>query len=171
MKEINQGIAKKDMSKNIKFKKGDISLIVYDFDGVMTDNRVLLSEDGKEAVFVNRSDGLAVKMIKEKIGIQQIIITTESNAIVKFRAEKLKIPIINSVEDKKKVLQEYLSTKKIKRKKVIFVGNDINDKSAMEFVGFPIATADAHGAIKRIAKIVLSSKGGQGAVREILDFF
>lgn len=146
----------------------NIAAIIYDFDGVMTDNRVLIFADGREAVFVNRSDGLAVKAIK-KIGIPQLIISTENNPVVKARARKLGIPLIQSVSDKKMVVKRYLEKNNFPRKRVIFVGNDINDKSAMEFVGMPVAPDDAHPDIKRISKIILSVKGGRGVVRELLS--
>jgi len=145
-----------------------IDLIIYDFDGVMTDNRALLMENGQEAVFVNRSDGLAVAAIK-KIGIAQLIISTEKNLLVKVRAKKLGIPVMNSIDDKKYAVEQYLKKKDINKNNVIFVGNDINDKTAMEYVGWPIAPADAHGEVKNIAKLILSSKGGYGVVRELLD--
>lgn len=146
----------------------DIELIIYDFDGVMTDNRVLVFENGKEAVFVNRSDGLAVGEIK-KMGIRQLIISTERNSVVKARANKLKIPMMQAIEDKKIAVEKYLKKNKIDKKKVVFVGNDINDKAAMELVGLPVAPADAHDDVKKIAKIVLSAKGGYGVVRELYD--
>lgn len=145
-----------------------INLIIYDFDGVMTDNRVLLSDTGEESVFVNRSDGLAVKIIKN-MRIAQMIVSTETGAVVMARAKKLDIPFIQSVGDKKKLVREYLAKNKIDGGKVIFVGNDINDKGAMESVGWPIAPADAHREIKKIAKITLRTKGGHGVVRELLD--
>lgn len=147
-----------------------ISLIVYDFDGVMTDNRVLIFEDGQEAVFVNRSDGLAVKIIKN-MGIAQLIVSTETSPIVRARAKKLNIPFIQAVKDKKKIIVQYLKKNKILKENVVFVGNDINDKEIMKFIGWPIAPVDAHQEIKKIARIILSSKGGFGVVRELLDKF
>ena len=152
----------------MKRKNKIIELVIYDFDGVMTDNRVLLFEDGKEAVFVNRSDGLAVKAIRD-MGIAQVIVSTETSPVVRARAKKLSIPCRQSVGDKKKVVEKYLSQKKLCRQNVIFVGNDLNDKEVMEFVGWPAAPADAHREIKKMAKIVLSTKGGSGVVRELLD--
>lgn len=145
-----------------------VDLIIYDFDGVMTDNRVLVFEDGKEAVFVNRSDGLAIKTIKE-MGIAQMIISTETNAVVKARARKLKIPLVQSVDNKRKVVEDYLKKNNIDRRRVAFLGNDINDKEVMESVGWPVASSDAHKEIIKIAKVLLKSKGGCGVVREFLD--
>ena len=151
-----------------KLKLKDISLIIYDFDGIMTDNRVFLFADGREAVFVNRSDGLAVKVIKKK-GVSQLIVSSESNPVVKIRARKLGIPAINSVKNKKEAVERYLKTRKISSKKVVFIGNDINDKEVMKYVNWPIAPIDAHIEIKKIAKIVLLTKGGSGVIREFLD--
>jgi len=147
----------------------DINLILYDFDGVMTDNRVLLVEDGKEAVFVNRADGLAVEMIKG-LGIAQMIVSTETNRVVEARAKKLGIPFLQAVKDKRKAVAEYLNGNNINSSKVIFVGNDINDKDVMRLVGWPVAVADAHKEIKKIAKVILLAKGGYGAIRELMDY-
>lgn len=146
----------------------NIEMMVYDFDGVMTDNRVLITEDGKEAVFVNRADGLAVSAIR-KMGIKQIIISTEKNKVVKVRADKLKIGVIQSVDDKKKVLSKYLKLRRINPENVVYIGNDLNDLPAMQIVGWPIAPADACREVKSIAKIVLGKKGGQGIIRELFD--
>ena len=146
----------------------NIELIIYDFDGVMTDNRVLVDENGKEAVFVNRGDGLAVAAIK-KAGIEQVIISTEKNKVVTARANKLKIKVMQGVDDKRSLVLKYIRTKKIDPKKVIYVGNDINDLEAMKVVGWPVAPSDACEEVKKIAKTVLSKKGGYGVIRELFD--
>jgi 3-deoxy-D-manno-octulosonate 8-phosphate phosphatase (KDO 8-P phosphatase) len=143
-------------------------LIVYDFDGVMTDNRVYLSEDGKETVLCNRSDGLAVSLIK-KIGIPQIIITTETNAVVRFRAKKLEIELIHSSLDKKNDLSKYCKEKQINIKRVAYIGNDLNDLEVMKSVGFAFCPSDACSEIKAISYLCLKSKGGEGVVREFLE--
>jgi YrbI family 3-deoxy-D-manno-octulosonate 8-phosphate phosphatase len=145
-----------------------IDLIVYDFDGVMTDNRVLILQDGTEAVFVNRSDGWAISMLRE-MGIKQLIISREANPIVKVRAEKLKIPCLHDVVDKLDILKKYLAENNIRKDKVAFIGNELNDIAAMSHVGFPVAPADACPAVKNIAKVVLKTKGGYGVVRELFD--
>ena len=145
-----------------------VKLIVYDFDGVMTDNKALVDQDGNECVFVNRSDGLAISKLKE-MGIEQLIISAEKNPIVKKRAQKLGLACINAASDKKTVLKKYLEDKKINRKNVIFVGNDYNDLDAMKHVGYPVAPADACREVKDIAKIVTVASGGRGVIRELLD--
>lgn len=145
-----------------------IDLIVYDFDGVMTDNRVLTLQDGTEAVFVNRADGLAVNMIKD-MGIKQLIISTETNPVVKARAEKIGIDCLQGIGDKLDILKKYLTENNIDKNKVVFIGNDINDITAMSYVGFPVAPADAYLEIRNISKLVLKIKGGYGVVREFYE--
>jgi len=145
-----------------------IELIIYDFDGVMTNNTVTIDQNGNESVVVNRSDGLAVSEIK-RYNIKQIIISTEKNPIVQRRAEKLNIPCINAVENKRIVVENYLNEKKIDKEKTVYVGNDTNDLEAMLFVGWPIAPDDAHISVKSISKFITKSKGGAGVIRELLD--
>jgi 3-deoxy-D-manno-octulosonate 8-phosphate phosphatase (KDO 8-P phosphatase) len=149
-------------------KRFNLKLIVYDFDGVMTDNKVYVDELGKESVQVNRGDGLGVSEIK-KMGIKQIIISTEKNAVVSSRAKKLKIKCLQGVDNKQIVLKDYCSQKKIQIETVAFVGNDINDKEAMEMVGYSFCPSDAHRSIKEISQHILEAKGGEGVSREILD--
>lgn len=148
--------------------KIQIELIAYDFDGVLTDNKVYLSEDGIESVQVNRSDGLAIKEI-EKMGLRQIIISTEKNKVVKKRAEKLNIECFYGIDDKKTSLSNFCNENSIDLKKVIFIGNDINDLEVMKSVGISICPSDAHPSIIKIASVMLNSKGGEGLVRELLD--
>ena len=143
-------------------------LIVYDFDGVMTDNRVYLSEDGKETVLCNRSDGLAVSLIK-KLGIPQVILTTETNAVVDFRAKKLEIELIHSSLDKKLDLSLYCKEKHINLQTVAYIGNDLNDLEVMQSVGFAFCPSDACEEIKAISYLCLKSKGGDGVIREFLE--
>ncbi len=146
----------------------NIKLIVYDFDGVMTDNRVMVSEDGMEYVMVSRADGLGVNMINE-MEIPQMILSTETNPVVSFRAKKLGIPVLQGVDDKKMVLLNYCKDNNYDPGGILYVGNDVNDKGVMKAVGYSVATADAHHSIKSLAQMVLDTKGGQGVVRELAD--
>jgi len=143
-------------------------IIVYDFDGVMTDNTAYLFEDGREAVRVNRADGLGVKIIKE-LGYHQIILSTETNKVVKSRAKKLNIDCIQNVSDKASSLKKICANNNISLEKTIYIGNDINDEEAMRLVGYPIAPSDANTKIKEISVLVLNSKGGHGVVRELAE--
>ena len=146
----------------------DIDLIIYDFDGVMTDNRVIVSQDGTEAVIVNRADGLGVDYLRNE-SIPQMILSTESNPVVRARAKKLKIDVVQNCGNKKEALHKVCEEKGYDLSKVIFVGNDLNDLEAMKTVGYPVAPADAHPLVLEIATLVTKAKGGEGVVRELAD--
>jgi YrbI family 3-deoxy-D-manno-octulosonate 8-phosphate phosphatase len=150
-------------------KNHPLYLFVYDFDGVLTDNRVYVSEDGKESVCCNRSDGLAIRKINE-MGLTQMIVSTETNKIVSARAAKLDIPIIQGVEDKKETLLEYCDKLSVNLKETLYIGNDINDLEAMMTVGFPVCPNDAYPEIKKIAKLVIPVSGGYGVIRKLLYY-
>jgi len=152
---------------NNNFSK--IKIICYDFDGVMTDNKVYVDQNGNEMVQVNRADGLSIAEIK-KLGIKQIIISTEKNPVVSARASKLGIKCLQAINNKKNALINYCKINDIDLKQVAFVGNDINDKEAMEITGITFCPTDAHESIKAIANYILKTKGGYGVIRELLDF-
>ncbi|MGO9482314.1 MAG: KdsC family phosphatase [Candidatus Kryptoniota bacterium] len=145
-----------------------IDLIVYDFDGVMTDNTAIVDETGNESVVVNRSDGLAIKVFKSA-GIQQVIISTERNKVVAARAVKLDIPVLQGIDNKKEALTDYCYQKGLKLDRVIYIGNDVNDVPAMKLVGYPMAPQDAYPEAKKIATFVIPASGGKGVVRELLN--
>jgi len=151
-------------------RREDIRLIVYDFDGVMTDNRVVVAQDGGEAVMVNRADGLGVDYFRNQ-GIPQLILSTETNPVVRARATKLKLEVIDACRDKKAALISYCRDRGIDPRRVLYVGNDMNDLEAMESVGYSAAPADAHPRIKAAATVVLKAAGGAGVVRELADLF
>lgn len=147
----------------------NINLIVYDFDGVLTDNKVIVREDGLESVVVNRSDGLAIGIIKE-MGIKQIILSKEKNRVVAARANKLGIEVLQGIDDKKEALINYCTANDISLKEVIYFGNDINDLDVMKIVGYPVCPLDAYEEIKEVSRLVLSVPGGDGVVRDFLNY-
>jgi YrbI family 3-deoxy-D-manno-octulosonate 8-phosphate phosphatase len=150
-------------------KNHPLCLFLYDFDGVLTDNRVYVDEDGMESVCCNRSDGLAIKKISE-MGITQMIISTEKNKIVTARAFKLGISAMQGVDNKKETLLEYCDNSSINLKDVLYIGNDINDLEAMLSIGFPVCPEDAYPEIKKIAKLVIPVSGGRGVIRQLLYY-
>lgn len=145
-----------------------VDLIVFDFDGVMTDDKVYVNQEGIEMVAANRRDGMGVTQL-HKLGVKMIVLSSETNPVVKARCKKLNLPVIQGVEEKASVLKNYLNENQINPKHVIYLGNDINDLPCFPLVGCALAVADAHPAALRQADIVLQQKGGQGAVREICD--
>ena len=134
----------------------------------MTDNKVYLDQAGREMVQVNRADGLGVSGIK-KLGLRQIILSTEKNPVVRQRSKKLGLTCLQGISDKTHALKKCCQKNNISLDEVAHVGNDINDLDAMELAGITFCPADAHNSIKKISDHVLKSKGGQGVVREILD--
>ena len=146
----------------------NIHLIVYDFDGIMTDNRAIVLQDGTEAVTVNRADGLGVDYLR-KAGIPQLILSTESNPVVQARGRKLKIDVVQNCGNKKEALIEICSENGYDISKVVFIGNDLNDLEVMKIVGYPVAPADAHPSVLEIALFVTEAKGGEGVIREFAE--
>jgi N-acylneuraminate cytidylyltransferase len=145
-----------------------IDLVAFDFDGVMTDNRVLVLQDGTEGIVANRADGLGVDRLRG-MGLHQMIITTEMNPVVGARAKKLNLEIISGCRDKKSALQDYCRSHGYDLRKVVYVGNDVNDLAAMQMVGFPIAPADAHPRVKAVSWGITRADGGNGVVKELAE--
>ena len=145
-----------------------IRLVVFDFDGVFTDNRVMVSEDGRESVVCCRSDGLGLTRLREA-GIEGLILSTEVNLVVKVRARKLGLPCLHGVKEKLDALRKEAARRKVPLKHVAYVGNDINDAACLRAVGLPVVVADAWPEVVPLARWVLKRRGGEGAVREFCD--
>ena len=145
-----------------------VKLIVLDFDGVLTDNRVWTSESGQESVACDRSDGLGLAKIQAK-GIDLIVLSTEANPVVAARCSKLRLTHFQNVKDKGRFLSDYLDKRGLSTQEVIYAGNDENDLECMRYVECSVAPADAQPCVLSIAKIVLKSAGGRGAVRELCE--
>jgi YrbI family 3-deoxy-D-manno-octulosonate 8-phosphate phosphatase len=145
-----------------------IDAVIFDFDGVFTDNTALIFEDGREAVIVSRADGLGISLLKQT-GVVVRVLSAERNPVVAARCDKLGIEYKQGVDDKLTGLIEMLQEIKVPPGNVVFVGNDINDIGCMTFVGFSIAVADAHESVRAVADLVLKNKGGRGAVREVCE--
>ena len=147
-----------------------IRLVAFDFDGVFTDNMVYVLQDGSEAVRCSRSDGIGLQKLK-RLGIETVIISTESNPVVSARAQKLKIQCFQNCEDKRKTLKKLVGESSISLDEVAFVGNDVNDQPCLDQVGLPIVVKDAHPDVVVIARYQTRNPGGYGAVREVCDIF
>ncbi|MEI8132525.1 MAG: acylneuraminate cytidylyltransferase [Leptolinea sp.] len=145
-----------------------IDLVVFDFDGVITDNRVWVDENGFERVAANRSDSLGVRYLLQA-GVEMIIISAEVNKVVSARAKKMGIPAMHGINDKVTTLRNLIEERHILAENVIFVGNDTNDLECFNLVGYAVAVGDSQPAVKRAADLVLSQFGGRGAVREFCD--
>jgi N-acylneuraminate cytidylyltransferase len=145
-----------------------IAALILDFDGVLTDNKVIVFQDGKEAVRADRSDGWGIGKLK-KTGLPILVLSTEPNPVVQARADKLGLPVLQGIQEKWSTLLAWLAERDIDPADVVFVGNDENDLSCMTRVGCAVVPADAYPAARQAAHIVLSNRGGDGAVRELCD--
>jgi YrbI family 3-deoxy-D-manno-octulosonate 8-phosphate phosphatase len=152
----------------MKISLDDIDAFIFDFDGVLTNNLVYLNQDGKEWVACSRSDGIAFDVLR-KLGKPAYILSTEINPIVKARANKLKVPALQGVNDKAKTLSLLVEEQKYNLSRIMYVGNDLNDYGVMLICGFSACPADSHKKIKSISDIHLQTKGGNGVVRELLE--
>jgi N-acylneuraminate cytidylyltransferase len=142
--------------------------LVMDFDGAFTYNRVIVLEEGREAVSCSRSDGWGITQLR-KTGLPMLILSTETNPVVQARADKLKIPCRHGISDKALALQSWLEEKQIDPANVVYLGNDQNDLTCMALAGCAVAVADAHPDALALADITLSRAGGEGAVRELCE--
>lgn len=145
----------------------NISCVIFDFDGVFTDNAVFIDENGYEYVRANRSDGMGIALLKRE-GFHILVISTETNPIVEKRCKKLGIECIYGVKDKEQVLSDWLINNEI-MSGIVYVGNDINDINCLKMAEFAVVPADAHPQVLSCADLILKNKGGNGAVRELCD--
>lgn len=141
-----------------------------DFDGVLTDNKVFIDEDGKEMVICDRSDSLGIKMLKkEKKEIDILVISKETSKVVKARCEKLHIDYLTGIDDKLEALKGIIEKKNLKFENVAYIGNDMNDIECIQISGIGVAVSDSISQVLQVADIVTTKKGGNGAVREFID--
>lgn len=145
-----------------------IAAVVFDFDGVFTDNRVFLSEEGIESVACNRSDGLGIGLLK-KTGLPILVLSKEKVPIAAKRCEKLGLECHYGIDEKLTRLKEWLTAHSAPLENTIYMGNDVNDAECLSAVGCGVVPRDAHRDVLPLAKIVLRLPGGHGAVRELCD--
>lgn len=146
----------------------NVELVVMDFDGVMTDDCVIVDQNGIESVRCSRADGMGIRLLRES-GMKIVVLSSERNPVVMTRCKKLNLECIHGVLKKGEILENYLKENEINPQNVIYVGNDVNDLPCFPLVGCAVVPADAHAKVKNEADIVLLHNGGEGAVRELCD--
>ncbi|KUJ66920.1 transferase [Streptomyces albus subsp. albus] len=147
----------------------DVDAVVIDFDGTQTDDRVLIDSEGRELVAVHRGDGLGIAALRRS-GLALLILSTEQNPVVAARARKLQIPVLHGIDRKDLALKQWCEEQGIAPERVLYVGNDVNDLSCFDVVGWPVAVATAHDVVRGAARAVTSTPGGHGAIREIASW-
>lgn len=146
----------------------DVQLVVMVFDGVFTDARVYVYEDGHELVMCNRGDGMGIAHLKE-CGVKVVAISPDANPLMKARCQKLGIDAYEQVEDKLAFVKQQAAADGISLRNVAYVGGSWDDLACFQAVGAGMVVADAPPHVLGQADWVLSSQGGQGAVREVTD--
>ena len=156
--------------RNNVLDKNKIKMVLTDVDGCLTDGGMYYSEKGDELKKFNTRDGMAFRILKEK-GYIVGIITGESVKINKRRAEKLNLDICKlAVKNKLNVIYDLCKQYNIELENILYVGDDYNDLEVLKNVGIGCCPNDAIRDIKNISKLILKTNGGQGIVREVLDF-
>ncbi len=156
----------------------NIHTIVFDFDGIFTDNKVYISQEGKELIKCDKSDSLGLNYLRKFVDLNNwdldyFILTMESNPVVMQRAKKLQIKCYQSVENKLEFIEQRLKKRfnetNQSKKGLVYLGNDLNDYKSMQFAGLGVSPNDANKNIKKISDIVLKKNGGGGFIREFID--
>lgn len=147
---------------------GTIRLVVLDFDGVLTDNRVWVDGEGRESVAAHRGDGWGLAELQRR-GVQVVVLSTETDPVVAARCRKLGLQFRQGVGDKASLLREWMAELGVQASEAIYLGNDLNDVPCFPLVGCALVVADAHPAARAAADRSLSRPGGLGAVRELCD--
>ena len=152
--------------------------LIFDFDGVFTNNKVYINELGIESIRCDKSDSLGLNLLdayikKNKIDLKYFVITKEKNKVVKSRLNKLKINSYQGIDNKLEFIKDYLTQRfgEIYNSKegVIYIGNDLNDLESILFSGFSFCPKDAHKIIKDNVKKIIDKEGGNGFIRICIE--
>lgn len=166
---LNAGLNLVHPGKRSRSLPEKVRLVVMDFDGVLTDNRVWVDETGKESVAAYRSDSLGLRILRQRTGIESLVLSLETNPVVSARCKKMNVPVLQGIHNKDEVLKQYLEEKGISPSEVVYIGNDVNDLVCFGVVGCAIAPSDAEPEVRKQADMILTRRGGHGAVRELCD--
>jgi N-acylneuraminate cytidylyltransferase len=156
----------------------DIHTVVFDFDGVFTNNMVWVDEDGRESVRCDRGDGLAFDLVRtfgeqNQFNAEFFILSKETNPVVLARAKKLRLPCHHGIKDKLGFMKTHLASRFPSASDafggLVYLGNDLNDLPLMRRAGYSVAPADAHPKVHAAAHLILDQDGGQGFVRAFIE--
>ena len=168
------------MKKQVLFPSfKDIEIIIFDFDGIFTDNKVYINQNGEETVRCDKSDSLGFDLLRKfqkryNWDVKIIVLTKEVNKVVEARCKKLNLTCYQGIEDKMSFLLNNFSsnlknTKKKYLSKLVYLGNDLNDLKAIEISEYSFAPIDAHEIIKNSVTYVLPYKGGDSFIRNFIE--
>lgn len=160
------------------FNLSNYHTLIFDFDGVFTNNKVYINELGIESIRCDKSDSLGFNLLnafikKHKLDLQYFVITKEKNKVVKSRLNKLKINSYQGIDNKLDFIKNYLTQRfgetDNSKEGVIYIGNDLNDLESILFTGFSFCPKDAHKIIKDHVKKIINKEGGNGFIRNFIE--
>lgn len=157
-----------DRADQLSALPAELSAIVFDFDGVFTDNQVLVDQEGIETVSCSRSDGMGIERLRAR-SVPMLVLSKERNPVVAQRCRKLQIPCLQGIENKPAALEEWLAANAFAARHILYMGNDINDLECLEMAGCAVGPRDCHQDVLPTLQIWLKADGGRGAVRELAD--
>lgn len=143
----------------------DVRVVLFDFDGTMTDGSVIVDQNGLESVRVSRKDGLGISMLN-RAGYEVAVVSKEENPVVVVRCKKLRILCYQGIDDKSEFLMRMFGHR---LSQVLFMGDDINDLECIQLAGVGVTVADGHSKCKDAASYITQARGGDHAVREVCD--
>jgi 3-deoxy-D-manno-octulosonate 8-phosphate phosphatase (KDO 8-P phosphatase) len=156
-------------SNRVREIAAKIKLLILDVDGVLTDNTLYIDHNGEETKRFNVSDGLGIALAS-RAGLEIALISGRRSKATKFRAVQLQIKhVYLGVTDKTGAYQKIKKNLKLSDEQIAYVGDDILDVPVLKKVALPICVKDANPIAKKFAKFVTKAKGGEGAVREVID--
>lgn len=147
-----------------------IKFLIMDVDGTMTDSKIYIGDQGEMMKAFNVKDGLGIKKLHLE-GIVPVIITGRNSEIVAYRARELNITEIHQgAHNKVDILKQIAKNYKCDLNEIAYIGDDENDLECMKSCGIKGCPADAEKAVKNIVDFICERKGGEGAVREFIDY-
>ena len=148
-----------------------LKLLIMDVDGTLTDGKINIGESGELFKAFDVKDGYAINRILPQCGIEPVIITNRNSKIVEHRASELHIRyLFQGVADKITALSELLDELHLSFDNCAYIGDDLNDRECMMKCAFSACPSDAVKEVLQIANFVCSKKGGEGAVREFIEY-
>jgi 3-deoxy-D-manno-octulosonate 8-phosphate phosphatase (KDO 8-P phosphatase) len=156
-------------SNQVKKIAAKVKLLILDVDGVLTDNTLYIADSGKEAKRFNVSDGMGIALAS-RAGLEIALISGRRSKATQFRAFDLKIKhVYLGVTDKITAYNQIKKNLKLSDEQIAYMGDDILDVPVLKKVALPICVKDSNPIVRRLVQFVTKAKGGEGAVREVID--
>lgn len=156
------------LDQDLKDRFAKVKMLIMDFDGVHTDNKVYVNQEGVESVRCDRSDGLGLDWLRNN-DLVVMILSKETNPVVAARAKKLQIKCTHGVDIKINDYKQQLQDTGLDNSEVCYIGNDVNDIECIKEAGIGVAVADSDQRVIHSADYVTIRNGGDGAIREICE--